>query len=144
MWAFSSWIAQPFSNLFLRLHPLGKLALSDDEKFASNIVGVFLGIGIIFCLLFFLTNGILWIALGIWFIIMLIPIGGTFMMEEGSKTRKYLAIYGATIGFCGLAFIGLYLLANIQAMPLLYAFALGIFFYGWVANYLVMKAAKEY
>jgi hypothetical protein len=35
-------------------------------------------------------------------------------------------------------------LANIQAMPLLYAFALGIFFYGWVANYLVMKAAKEY
>jgi tetratricopeptide (TPR) repeat protein len=144
MWAFSSWIAQPFSNLFLRLHPLGKLALSDDEKFASNIVGVFLGIGIIFCLLFFLTNGILWIALGIWFIIMLIPIGGTFMMEEGSKTRKYLAIYGATIGFSGLAFIGLDLLANIQAMPLLYAFALGIFFYGWVANYLVMKAAKEY
>lgn len=144
MWAFSSWIAQPFSNLFLRLHPLGKLALSDDEKTASNMVGIFLGVGITFCLLFFFTNSILWIALGIWFIIMLIPIGGTFMMERGGKPRKYLAIYGAIIGFFGLAYIGLELFANIQVMPLVYAFALGIFFYGWVANYLVMKAAKEY
>jgi len=144
IWAFSSWIAQPFSNLFLRLHPLGKLALSDDEKLASTIIGIFLGIGIIFCLLFFLTNSLLWIALGIWFIIMLIPIGGTFMMEKESKPRKYLTIYGATIGSFGLAFIGLDLFTNIQAMPFVYAFALGIFFYGFVANYLVMKAAKQY
>lgn len=143
LWAFSSWIAQPLSNLFLRLHPLGKLALSDDEKFASNMVGVFLGVGIILCALFFITSNILWLTFGIWCIIMLIPIGGTFIMEKGSKARKYLALYGATIGASGLLFIGL-LLANIEVMPLFYLSALGIFFYGWVANYLVMKAAKEY
>ncbi|MDB4768698.1 MAG: tetratricopeptide repeat protein [Saprospiraceae bacterium] len=144
MFAFSSWIAQPLSNLFLRLHPLGKLALSEDEKIASNIVGTFLGIGITLFFVFFITNSFLWIALGIWFIIMLVPVGGIFMMEKSSRPRKYLTIYGVVIGFSGLAFIGLDLLVNIQVMPLIYAFILGIFFYGWVANYLVMKAAKEY
>jgi len=75
---------------------------------------------------------------------MLVPVGGIFMMEKSSKPRKYLTIYGVVIGFSGLAYIGLDLLVNIQVMPLIYAFILGIFFYGWVANYLVMKAAKEY
>lgn len=148
IWAFSSWIAQPFSNLFLRLHPLGKLALSDDEKFASNLVGIFLSIGFIFCTMFFLfPEGelkYLWLLIGGWFIIMLIPVAGTFIMEEESKARKYLAIYGSLIGLCGIAYISLVWFANMIIMPLVYAFGLGIFFYGWVANYLVMKAAKEY
>jgi len=145
---FSSWIAQPFSNLFLRLHPLGKLALSDDEKFASNLVGTFLLIGLIFCVIYFATpisliNDIA-LLFGGWFIFMLIPLGGIFIMEEGSKARKYLAIYTGLIGLSGLAYIAFGLILDIVVMPFIYAFALGIFFYGWVANYLVMKAAKEY
>lgn len=148
IFVFSSWVALPFSNLFLRLHPLGKLALSDDEKLASNSVGVFLTLGLFFCIMFFVTpHGFLndlSLLLGGWFIIMLIPVGGTFIMEEDSKARKYLMIYGGLIGLCGLTYIALGLISDIIVMPLIYAFALGIFLYGWVANYLVMKAVKEY
>lgn len=138
IFAFSTWIARPVSNLFLRLHPLGKLALTDDEKFASNIVGIFLGLGAASIITYFFTGFDLWIVLGIWLILMLIPLGGVFGMEKGSKARKYLTIYSGILGIFGLGYI-----VMPQIDLLAYAFLLGIFFYGWAANYLVMKAAKE-
>ena len=36
VFAFSSWIGHPVANLALRFHPLGKLALTKDEKLASK------------------------------------------------------------------------------------------------------------
>ena len=74
----------------------------------------------------------------------LLPMGGIFMMEKGSKARKYLAQYAAIIGLSGLGYIALGLILDIVVEPLLYTFILGIFFYGWVTNYLIMKSAKEY
>ncbi|MEM6967442.1 MAG: tetratricopeptide repeat protein [Bacteroidota bacterium] len=138
VWAFSSWIAQPVSNAFLRLHPLGKLALTDDEKFASNVVGSFILLGL-FCVVTYLLIGVERLALlGAWSIFMLIPLGGLFGMEAGTKARKYLLYYSLALGSIGLAFIALP-----HIYILLYTFAIGIFLYGWAANYLVMKAAKE-
>lgn len=138
IFAFSTWIARPVSNLFLRLHPLGKLALTDDEKFASNLVGVFMIIGFIGIVAFFITGAEIWVAIGVLFILMLIPLGGIFGMEKGTKARKYLIIYSIVLGLAGIIFISFPYLEIF-----LYIFGLGIFFYGWAANYLVMKAAKE-
>lgn len=36
LFAVSSWIIEPISNMFLRLHPFGKYVLSDEEKKISN------------------------------------------------------------------------------------------------------------
>lgn len=138
VFAFSTWIARPISNLFLRLHPLGKLALTDDEKLASNVVGGFLIAGILSIVAYFITDFELLALLGGWMILMLIPLGGVFGMDKDSKARKYLITYSLILGIIGLAFI-FFPFVDI----LLYAFGLGIFFYGWVVNYLVMKAAKE-
>ena len=138
VFAFSTWIARPVSNLFLRLHPLGKLALTDDEKLASNIVGASLVGALISMITFFATGSEFYILLGAWFILMLIPLGGIFGMEKNSQARRYLVIYSAVLGLTGIVF-----LVFPQFEFFLYIFALGIFFYGWVVNYLVMKAAKE-
>lgn len=39
LFALLSWIAYPLFNLFLRLHPFGKYALSAEQKRASNWIG---------------------------------------------------------------------------------------------------------
>ena len=138
VFAFSTWIARPVSNLFLRLHPLGKLALTDDEKVASNVVGGFLLGGILSIITYFISGFEFWLILGFWFILMLIPLGGIFGMKKDSKARKYLMMYGGGLGLSGLLFL---FLPHVEMFA--YVFLLGIFFFGFAANYLVMKAAKE-
>ena len=150
--AFSSWIAMPISNLFLRFHPLGKHALEKDEILASNITG-FLCIGFLTCLslfyilgnTFYLEDNGLYVSEGgellfnfaLFFCLMLIPIGGLFVSEVGSLGRKKLSIFAASI-----ALIGLF--AALSS----FSWAFNIFFvtvliYSLSANYFIHQASKE-
>ncbi|MFT4973655.1 MAG: tetratricopeptide (TPR) repeat protein, partial [Saprospiraceae bacterium] len=105
IFAFSTWIARPISNLFLRFHRLGKLALTEDEILASNIAGI-LAVSAIGCLtIYHFTDGILFLLLGAFLGLMLIPMGGVFGMPEGSKPRQYLMIYSTVLAVVGMGFI---------------------------------------
>lgn len=138
--AFSTWIAKPISNLFLRLHPLGKWALNDDEKLGSNIAGL-LGAGAIACIVieFMSTESTVFGTLGILLAVMLIPVGGIFIVPPETKARQYLTYYSFFLA--GLAV--LWLIIPQQTLFIL-AFGLGIFAYGWVANYLTGRAARDF
>ncbi|UZR93505.1 tetratricopeptide repeat protein [Chondrinema litorale] len=135
LFVFSTWIASPLSDLFLRLHPLGKYALDNDEKTASNLVGGFLVVCIICVGAYFATNLSALLLGGIWSGLMLIPVGGTFQAPRNSKGRKYLIAVTSAIGIAGL--LGIFVPA--LAGMLIPAFLIGIFLYGWIANYLIMK-----
>ena len=140
LFALSSWIAVPIANLFLRLHPIGKHALTDDEKAGSNIAGGLLGLSI-FALTGYLISGAgQLLFLGIVFGLLLVPAGGTFSVSAGTTARRSLTIYSLALGAAGI--IG----ALIPALGswLLIVFALGIFAYGWVANYLIGRDAKAF
>lgn len=139
VFAFSSWIAVPVSNLFLRFHPLGKYALNEDEILGSNIVGI-LGASAIACLLgFYFSNMELLLYLGAYFGIMLIPVGGLFGVYATGKARRYLTYY--TLTLAGLGALAVFV-PNMGVAAIL--FLLGIFGYGWVANYLIQKDSKEF
>lgn len=149
LFAFSSWIAMPISNLFLRLHPLGKHALETDEIFASTLVGGTAGLSIFIFILYFITGGGFIIGeedieiigystlflLGLNLFLMMIPLGGLFMAEEGTVGRKKLTIFTAILG----------LLAALSVFiePLLIVFFLGVLIYSFTASYLIGKASKE-
>jgi len=92
----------PISNLFLRLHPLGKHALEDDEIFASTLVGSVAGLSLFILFLFFITGGgfifgeedieitgysTLFI-MGLNLFLMLIPLGGYLWLPKGPKVGK--------------------------------------------------------
>ncbi|MEL6923275.1 MAG: hypothetical protein AAFO94_04440, partial [Bacteroidota bacterium] len=153
LFAFSSWIARPVSNLFLRLHPLAKHVLDDDEKLGSTIVGVFGGAGLVCLLLFYLNGskiiiengsifiengGVLLIHLSIFFLFMLIPLGGLFNSTAGTKARRNLTYYVIAIAVFGL--IGAFTYAGWA----LNAFFIGILSFSFAANYIIMKSAKEF
>ncbi len=139
IFVFSSWIAKPVSNLFLRLHPLGKLALTKDEILGSNIAAA-LAAGSLLSLVASLITGsgdlnYLFIFLGV----MLIPVGGAFNVDPDSKARRALGIYAIVLGVVGA--IPFFLPA---ANFFFLIFALGIFAYSWVANYWISKAGREF
>ena len=131
IFAFSTWIAIPISNLFLRFHPLGKLALDKDEILASNIAGLLALLSISSLIGYYFSSSYLLLLLGAFFGIMLIPVGGLFATPEGSKARKSLTIYTLILAALGIGF-----LLNPVLEILAILFMLGIFFYGFVVNYL--------
>lgn len=140
VFAFSSWIAVPVSNLFLRFHPLGKYALDEDEILGSNIVGA-LGVAAIACLLgFYFTQMSLLVYLGAYFGIMLIPVGGLFGVYATGKARRYLTYYTLALAVVGALAV---FVPQMGGMAII-VFLIGIFAYGWVANYLIQKDAKEF
>jgi tetratricopeptide (TPR) repeat protein len=146
VFVYSSWIARPLSNLFLRLHPLGKNALDHDEKTASNWVGVLVTLAILAGLGgTFLPSEMLTLAaliLGA----LLIPVGGIFTARPGRKARKILTAYALFLAFCGLVLPILsefFILQDLFDTSIM-IFAIGIFAYGWVANYVIMNDFKQF
>ena len=139
LFAFSSWIAMPVSNLFLRLHPLGKYALDDDERKASTIVGLLAAGSAIALLAWWLTDLEILLSLGIYLLLLLLPVGGLFSVDAQGKARKQLSYY--TYGLAAIGLVG----AFTSGMNILViVFLLGIFAYSWVANYLIGKDAREF
>lgn len=137
VFAFSSWIATPLSNLFLRLHPIGKNALDEDEKLGANIVGALIAIALTGLVSYWATAQELPVAIALIAGGMLIPVSGVFALPVGSKPRRSLMIYASIIAMAGMSWL---VLPGFGLGILI--FALGIFFFGFVANYLIGQANK--
>ena len=129
--ALSTWIAVPIANAFLRLHRLGKYALTDEEKLASNLVVGLLLAGIVFFAVFLITNAELYMLLGGWCGFMALPTGVLFNPEKGTKGRMILTAFTAIIGIAGL--LGIFVHAGFIML-----FFGGIFFYSFAANAVAM------
>lgn len=140
LFALSSWIAVPISNLFLRLHPIGQHALNDDEKTASNIAGSLLGAALLCILAYLLTSIQPLLFLSIVLGLLLIPAGGTFTVSPGTKARRSLTIYSLALAVLGITGA----LVPTLGSWLLVVFAVGVFAYGWVANYLIGQDVKTF
>ncbi len=139
IFVFSSWIAKPISNLFLRLHPLGKHALDDDERLASTAVGLVVTFGIVTLLLGWMMSNSMLLILGIFGVLMTIPTSGLFNTHPESQARKSLTYYAIALGMIG---FGVIFIPALQ--PFMIVFGLGIFFYSWIANYFIGRESKEF
>ena len=110
-----SWLAIPVSNLILRLHPKGRLALTRDQVRTSNWVGALILAAIIFLAGYFATGfgdllrGALMCAF------MIPPVTGLFACEHGwprttmivvTGILGVLAVFSFTMGMGSLAFSG--------------------------------------
>ena len=139
LFAFSTWIAKPVSNLFLRLHPVGKHALDEDEILGSNITGLVLLVCLLSFVTCFVTGHDFWFRAGIVSGIMLIPIGGTFTIPKQMSARRGLGVYAVILALAGLVWV-----IFPEMIIAVGIFGLGIFAYGWVANYFISKSNKEF
>ncbi len=138
IFAFSSWIAAPISNFFLQLHPLGKYALTDDERLGANITGAVGALALISLVAYLITGNMLFQALGIVFAVLLIPVGGTFSVDERSSARRYLLLYTGILALGGFYWVAT---GDLWGLAVL---GIGVFAFSWVANYFISKDRKEF
>jgi tetratricopeptide (TPR) repeat protein len=68
IFAISTWIIEPVSDIFLRFHPFGKYVLSDEEKEVANICAGLLTIAVVgaIMLLSYDLNDVAWKNLGMY------------------------------------------------------------------------------
>lgn len=97
VFVFLTWTAGPLFNLLLRVHPLGRFALNDDQRMASSVVGCSLLVAIVSIAAGVLMPSIHLILFGIGSGIMIIPIAGAFAASPGGG-RLLLGGYAALLG----------------------------------------------
>jgi tetratricopeptide (TPR) repeat protein len=138
--AVMTWISVPLFNLFLRLHPVGKHALSAEQKRASNWIGTCLFLGLI-CLGGWIgTKGQLWEFGTFTFGLLLIPLSGVFNCHAGWPRWVMAGITAALfllrVAVVALVFAGSGPEKDLAAMigTLNAFFYLGAFFSQFVAN----------
>ncbi len=138
LFVYLSWSARPLFNLLLRVNRFGRLALSEEEIFASNLVGICLilagGSGVV---------GAVWhvnacIGTAIISLLMVIPISGIFH-SHSSKGRTMLITYTILLGITGLSLPILITLDIEFGKPLALIFLAGWFLYGFVANIIISR-----
>jgi tetratricopeptide (TPR) repeat protein len=97
-----SWFTTPLSNLLLRLHPLGKLALSKDERRASNCVGGSLGAALVLAALWLALDDQAFMMLAIISALFAVPLAMTFSCAEPAA-RRWMWRYTLVVGVLGMA-----------------------------------------
>ncbi len=143
--ALLTWVAYPLFNLLLRLHPVGKYALSRDQRLASSLVGlcllcalalvgVSLGLGDDDGMLMALLCGL-----------MVIPVSGTFQVPDGWP-RTTMIVYTSVLAALGMLSITLhYSPSDTQELAMLpwLAVLAGIFLGQFLINWLMGQTVKR-
>ena len=140
LFVFLSWTASHLFNLLLRWNRLGRLALSSDEIRASTWVGSTLLGSLLLLLSGMALKQHPLVLAGIGCAIFVVPIAGTFTCPPGN-TRTYLAAYTLGLGAAGLGSLVASYFASGWASGLAGLFIVGLFFFSWIANLLIMKNA---
>ncbi len=103
-----TWTADSLFNLLLRLDRFGRLALSEEETFASNCLGACLGTALLSGLLWILTSNPTAGSAAIVFGLLSLPVSATFRCHMGWP-RNAMAVYTGVLGVLGVSFLALQL-----------------------------------
>jgi tetratricopeptide (TPR) repeat protein len=140
IFAFSTWVLTPISNLFLRLNKYGQYLLDRNEKLNSNFVGLSLLTFIIGIILYVTLRNDAYLAVAIFGFGMMVPFASMF---TDSKNKTVFMIYPIAMLLVGL--VGIYLtfmtgeLFNTAGV----VFVVGLLAYQWIANYFAIKASNK-
>lgn len=133
IFAFSTWIMHPLSNLLFRLNKFGKHLLTNDEIKSSNLVGISLLILFLGLLTMFL-NVNFGTALTVFGFTMMIPLSRFF-----DKPTHFFLPYGI-----GLLIVGIIALVTVFTSDELFnsftiIYLVGFIAFQWLANYFSIK-----
>ncbi|MGB0525296.1 MAG: tetratricopeptide repeat protein [Flammeovirgaceae bacterium] len=130
IFAFSTWVMAPLSNLFLRLNVYGKHLLTKNEIRSSNFVGISALALLIGGIGYGITQFEPWLALaGVGFAMM--PIVGTMLT---GRRKTLLIAYACIMGILGVGGIYAAFLTGNAFNGAITIFFFGFIAYQWIAN----------
>lgn len=137
LFALSTWIVTPLSNLFLRFNIYGRYALNDDQIKASNFTGagavlMIAGlVGLIITGSGFFVNVMI---LGIGFMILL----SSMFNPQNQNKRRIAILLASALCLCGTVSLVISFLGG-EAGVLWLVFLFGAFAYQWIINALITR-----
>jgi Flp pilus assembly protein TadD len=135
---FGPWFREPLSNLFLRVNPAGRLALTRVESAAATLVGVCLALAGASALLFAATRWTVSLVFGAVCLMMLVPIGGA-AKAHGTRAWRSLSAAAVAIAAGGLFAVIVALIAphRLREFATLLTFVTVV--WGILANHAIAK-----
>jgi tetratricopeptide (TPR) repeat protein len=140
LFAFSTWIIKPVSNLFLRFNSYGKFLLDKKEKMSSNFVAISLVVFLAGLLLYIFLSDERYLFVAAYGFAMMVPLS---VMLEPSKYNS-LFIYTIAMAVVGLAALGAAFLNNVAVFDALtIVFLVGFIAFQWLANFLMIRRSNR-
>lgn len=136
VFAMSTWIITPISNLFLRLNKYGKYVLSKNDIMSANLVGLSLLVCLIGLLLYFIQSNNNYLSLALFGFTMMIPLGVVFYP---TKIKKILPIYTICMMVIGVLGIMEVFQTNVLFNGVISLYFLGLVAFQWGANYIFIQ-----
>jgi tetratricopeptide (TPR) repeat protein len=140
IFAFSTWIITPVSNLFLRLHKYGRHLLDDQEKLSSNIVGISFLVFLAGLLGLLFTNHFVFLLVAAFGFTMMLPLG---VMLKPEKNKFLLIAYTVGLAMVGIGNIVMVALVGAMYSPLIWLYLIGIFAFQFVANWALINEGNK-
>jgi tetratricopeptide (TPR) repeat protein len=138
--AFSTWIIEPISNLFLRFNRYGQFLLSKQEKMSSNFVAVSLLVCLTGVVLYFIQDQEKFLAVGAYGLGMMVPLSAMF---SRTKKKNILLIYAIAMGVVGALAVSVSLTSGELFNSFSGIFLFGFMAFQWIANYMVIEGKKR-
>lgn len=135
LFAFSTWVIGPISNLFLRLNPFGKHLLSREERLSSNFVGVSLLLFLLGLVAFLFIGTEPWLALTMYGFMMMVPLSAMF------TKAKYNALIIYAAGMAVVGALGVLTAFVTESVESIFAtvFLVGFIAFQWIVNFVRTK-----
>lgn len=139
IFALTTWLIQPISDLFLRLNVYGRYALSEQQIECSNIIAVFLLISILSGVSYLLFPYDYFLMICLLGFSMCLPIAALYRNDKGSKGWKVIGAYSIALLFIGLLAIFLNMSGGDFNNPFTSIYLLGFIIFQWVGNAYAIK-----
>ncbi|NNT72895.1 tetratricopeptide repeat protein [Flavobacterium sp. IMCC34852] len=139
VFAFSTWVIVPISNLLFRINPYGKYMLDKDEIKSSNFVGISFCLFLAGLIAYFVTKNENFFSIAAFGFIMMVPLGRMFDISKYKNAPLYFSVLMGTIGLLAIyvTFMDGQLYNGFSIIFLLCFVA-----YQWLANYWAIKSSN--
>lgn len=139
IFAFSTWIVKPLSNLFLRFHPYGKFLLDRKEKMSSDFVAICLGICLINLLFYIFLSDVRFMFFAAFGFFMMVPMSVIFVPSK----YKLILIYTMAMALLGIIALGTAIMNSAAFSTLASTFLIGFIAFQFLANFLIIRNSNS-
>jgi len=133
IFAFSTWVLVPISNLLFRLNKYGKHLLNQEEMKSSNMVGMSFII-MVLGLLTLIFNSDLGTLLAAFGFSMMVPLSKFY-----EKPVVFFKSYAIGMALVGITVLITYFITNNIYNNISFVYLIGFIAYQWLANYIINK-----
>jgi tetratricopeptide (TPR) repeat protein len=139
VFAFSTWIIKPVSNLFLRFNRYGQFLLGKKEKLSSNFVAVSLVIFLAGLACYIFLSDERYLVVAAFGFAMMVPYSVMFVPSKYNS----LLIYTIAMAVIGMVAIAVTFSTNRIDNIMSTVFLIGFIAFQWLANFLVIRSSNR-